>query len=244
MFKRYQIIGNPRTAVDYFYRWGADELVFLDITPKGEFNLERKDQYYERCQNFVEFLSDVSTFCFIPMTAGGGIKSLEDIHARLKAGADKVAVNTHCLESPPFIKESSGVFGSQCIVVSMDVKINESGKYEVFKDSGKVATGLDPVDWACEVESLGAGEIFLNSIDRDGIQEGYDIELIKNVSLAVKIPVIACGGVGKWQDLVDGLTIGHASAVAAANIFHFTDQSIMKAKKHIRETGIPEIIPR
>lgn len=230
-FKDFQVVGKPLISVEYFNRWAVDEIVLIDISRK------RFDPDYDRAFWF-DVIRGLSKECFVPLTVGGGIKSVEDIRAFLRAGADKVCVNTFALKNPDFVAESSKTFGSQCIVVSIDVKKNSFGKPEVFSNSGKEATGLNPVDWAEKVESLGAGEIFLNSIDRDGSLEGYDLDLVKSVSESVSIPVIACGGVGKWQDLVDGLNIGKASAVSAANIFHFTEQSTKVAKRVMAEAGI------
>jgi len=207
----------------------SDELIYLDMHATVE------GRGVEQMEGV---LANVAGECFMPLTAGGGISTLDDIRTLLKAGADKVSVNTAAVRRPAFITEGARAFGSQCIVVSIDAKMVGDGKYEVFTHSGTRPTGLDPVDWARQVADAGAGEILLTSIDRDGTRMGYDLDLIRMVSGAVNIPVIASGGVGKLQDLVDGITLGHASAVAAASIFHFTDQSPIKAKAYMRRKGI------
>ena len=170
---------------------------------------------------------------------GGGIRSVEDISLLLKSGADKISINTKALQTPQFIKEAALKFGSQCIVVSVDVKYDStSDQYEVYSEFGQKTTRRNPVEWCKEAESLGAGEILLNSIDRDGTGKGYDLRLIKEVSSNVSIPVIALGGVGAFEHFVEGLVKGGADAVAAANIFQFTEQSIINAKKHMDSVGI------
>jgi len=181
----------------------------------------------------------VSEKCMIPLTAGGGIRTLDDIQMLLKNGADKVSINTKALDDSDFIKKASQRFGSQCIVVSVDVKFNvDSGKKEVYAHFGKESTSRDPIEWCFEVARRGAGEILLNSIDRDGTGEGYDLELLRKVSECVNIPVIALGGVGTFEHLMEGIKIGKASAVAAANIFHFTELSVINAKKYMKSVGI------
>ncbi len=227
-FKDYQIVGRPLISVEYFNRWAVDEIILLNITAHKE---ESKDYWFE-------VIKGLSKKAFVPLTVGGGTRTVGDIREILRMGADKVSINTQAIVEPEFISESSKVFGSQCIVVSIDAKTNSEGNYEVFSHCGKKPTGFNPVEWAKKAESLGAGEIFLNSIDRDGSMKGYDLDLVKAVSQAVSIPVIACGGVGKWQDLVDGIKIAGASAVSASNIFHFTEQSTKAAKKAMIEAGI------
>ena len=175
----------------------------------------------------------------IPLTAGGGIRTLEDIHFLLKSGADKVSINTAALEQPEFIRQAAHRFGSQCIVASADVKWDSSAnRYEVYKGHGKEPTGRDPLEWCIELAKKGAGEILLNSIDRDGMGCGYDLPLVKKIVESVNIPVIALGGVGTFEHLAEGLVIGRASAVAAANIFHFTELSVINAKKYMQSVGI------
>ena len=238
-FKEYQIVGNPKIAIKFFNAWAVDEIIFLDISETQDYtSLLRTDYNYKFLESIEEVVEESAKSCFVPLTVGGGIKSISQIENYFSRGADKVCINTEAFKRPEFIKEASKKFGSQAIVVSIDVRCLSGGRYEVFVNHGKDATGRDPISWAKEVEKCGAGEIFLTSIERDGSLKGYDLELLKMVTNAVKIPVIASGGVGKWQDLVDGIEIGEASAVAAANIFHFTEQSTRQAKKYMKEAGI------
>ncbi len=241
-FSYHQLLGDPLHQVDRINSWSADELIYVDISNEEYYDLRRDDMKVKRMTDIYEIISRVSKTCFIPLTFGGNIKTLEDIRERLKRGADKVIINTAALENPPFISEASAKFGAQCIVVGIDVKINDAGEYEVYSHHGGKNTGKNPIVWAREAESLGAGEIFLNSIDRDGTAEGYDIKLIKAVSDRLVIPVIACGGVGEFEDFIKGIKEGTASAVAAGNIFNFTENSVIKAKKAMEAAGI-EIRP-
>lgn len=189
--------------------------------------------------DIIAIISEVSKRCIVPLTVGGKIRALDDIRIRIKHGADKVSINTQALREPVFIEQAARAFGSQCIVVCVDVKYDpERKKHEVYAHFGKEATGLSPVGWCQEAERRGAGEILLQSIDRDGTARGYDIELIRSVADAVSIPVIALGGVGTFEHFVQGLRQGGASAVAAANIFFFHEQSVIKAKKHMSASGI------
>jgi len=177
--------------------------------------------------------------CFMPLTVGGGVRTLEDIRALLLAGADKVSINTAAVARPEFVAEAAEKFGSQCIVAAIDAKSMGGGKYEVFTHGGRKATGIDAVKHAQKLVGYGAGEILLTSMDRDGVKSGYDLELTRAVSDAVGVPVIASGGVGNVQDLVDGVTKGHASAVLAASIFHFGEVSIAQAKAALKDAGLP-----
>jgi cyclase len=230
-FRIHQIIGNPIHEVQRFNDWTVDELIYLDISEHENYDLRRDDLKVKNIVSILDILEEVSRFCFMPLTFGGRIRTIGDIRDRLQRGADKVTINTKALEDPAFITESAQTFGSQCIVVSIDVKRHPDGECEVFGSWGRKPTGLDPVEWAKTVERMGAGEIFLNSIDRDGTGEGYDLKLIQSVVQGVKIPVIACGGVGKYEDFVDGITAAGASAVSAANIFHFKELSDRYAKR-------------
>ena len=237
-FDYHNALGNPIHQLERYNDWQVDELIYIDISREDTYDLGRYDTKVKIKDNILDIISEVSKKCFIPLTFGGRIRTIQDIRERLKRGADKITINTIAIENPNFITEAARIFGSQCIVVSIDVKINDKGEYEVYKEFGQNPTGMNPVEWAKKVESLGAGEIFLNSIDRDGTGEGYDLDLIRMVSESVNIPVIACGGVGKFQDFVDGIKIGKASAVAAGNIFNFTEISAIKAKKLMKENGI------
>ena len=233
-FKKYQNLGNPTTAVRRLSEWASDELVYLDISRDGYYDIRRDDQNYPNRASFLEIIEDVSNVTFMPITVGGKIKTLLDIEKRLTVGADKVMINTEAVNNPRFIEEAAKEFGSQCIVLSIDVKI-VGGNYVVMVDGGRKNTNLNPVEWSKKVESLGAGEILLNSIDRDGMRKGYDIDLLKMVSENVKIPVIACGGVGEWKHFGEAFDKTSVDAVAAANIFHYIDQSVYLAKKYLHD---------
>ena len=226
-FKHPNVIGNAITAVDFFNTWTIDEIIILDISPT-----------WENGDEFVKIIERLSQRCFVPLTVGGWLRSVEDIKRILETGADKVTINSAAIKRPEFITAAAQTFGSQCIVVSIDVRKNADGSYQVFSYRGKVPTDLILPDWAQHAEKRGAGEIYLTSIDRDGSRKGYDLDLIKLVSEAVSIPVIAFGGVWIWQHFVDGVRIGGADAVAAANIFHFTEHSTKRAKMFMRESGL------
>ncbi len=237
-FSYHQLLGDPIAQVERINSWSADELIYIDISNDDHYDLRRDDKKIKSINNIYDIIERVSKTCFIPLTFGGNIKTIEDIKERLKRGADKVVINTLAFENPDFINEAAKVFGRQCIVVGIDVKINSKKEYEVYVGHGKKPTGFNPVLWAKEVEKRGAGEIFLNSIDRDGTAQGYDIPLINMVVDAVSIPVIACGGVGSFSHFIDGIKEGGASAVSAGNIFNFTENSVIEAKKVLKNAGI------
>lgn len=226
-FNRYLPIGQPRFPIEFVAKWDVDEIVLLDMsaTPK------------KRVLD-TEVLELLSRSCFVPLTVGGGIKSVDDVRRIIRAGADKVTVNAHAVVRPELISEIADIFGSQCVVVSIDCRLEKDGRYQVYTHSGARSTGLTPEFWAQRVEQLGAGEIFLNSIDRDGSKRGYDIELIQRVTDVVSIPVIACGGVGRHSHFAAGILNGGASAVAAANIFHYIEHSTIVAKAHLLRAGV------
>lgn len=236
-FKRYRPVGNPLVAIDYFNTWEVDEIIFLDISPGKKYQIGRKDINLANFQKLEDYTKYISKKCFVPLTVGGGIKKIEDIRILLHAGADKVAINTISHNNPRFISEAAKIFGRQCIVVSIDVK-KVGGHYEVFTQGGKEETRKDPLEWAQYAVNLGAGEILVQSIDQDGTLTGYDIELIKYIASGIDAPLIAASGVGKWEDLVAGITMGHADAVAAGNIFHYTEHSTKHAKSFLRQNGI------
>lgn len=238
LFRRYQNLGNPLTAVKRLSEWAADELIYLDISRDDTYDMRRDDLGHPNRNNIIDIIRDVSKECYMPITVGGRIRSVNDISIRLANGADKVAINTKAIEDPSFITEAAKVFGSQCIIVSIDVK-EVDGAYRVMLDGGRKDTGMDPADWAKKVAEYGAGEIFLNSVDRDGQRNGFDLSLINMVSKAVRIPVIACGGAGGWQHFSDVFAQTKADAVAAANIFHYVDQSVYLAKKYVYEKKCP-----
>ena len=237
-FDFHQILGNPLNQVERYNDWAIDELIYIDISRDNQYDLRRDDLKVKNKNNLLEIISEISKKCFVPLTFGGKIRTIEDIRQRIKYGADKITINTMAIENPKFISEAAKIFGSQCIIVSMDVKKNEKNEYEVYKKFGEIGTKMHPVEWAKKVERLGAGEIFLNSIDRDGTGKGYDLTFIKMVSDSINIPLIACGGVGKFEDFIEGIKIGKASAVAAGNIFNFTEISTINAKKIMKKAGI------
>lgn len=237
-FHRYQRLGNPVTIVQRLTDWAADELIYLDISREPVYDLGRDDLKDDNRSSILEILADIARRCFMPLTFGGGIRTLRDAETRVRAGADKFAINTKPLEEPGFITACASEFGSQCVVVSIDALRKEDGSWEVFGLGGKQATGRPPAAWAAEAESRGAGEILINSIDRDGTGGGYDLELIDAVVEAVRIPVIAVGGVGSWDHFAAALQQTGTSAVAAANIFHYSENSVFNAKKWLYEAGL------
>jgi len=220
--------GDPVEQAIVYDKAGADELCFLDITAS-----------HENRGTLLDVVRRTAEVCFMPLTVGGGVRTLEDIRALLLAGADKVSINTAAVSRPEFVKEAAEKFGSQCIVAAIDAKKNENGQYEIFTHGGRKSTGIDAVEHAKKLVGYGAGEILLTSMDRDGVKSGYDLELTRAVSDAVTVPVIASGGVGTVQDLVDGVTRGHASAVLAASIFHFGEVTIAEAKTALAAAGLP-----
>lgn len=234
-FSRYQNLGDPITSVRRLSNWASDELIFLDITKEGQYDMRRDDKGHPNRHTIEEIIRDVSKECLMPIAIGGRIRTLGDIAVRLNSGADKVCINTQAIESPNFITQAAKEYGSQCIVISIDAKATSLSNWEVYKAGGRMATGLDPASWAKEAESCGAGEILINSIDRDGMRTGYDLGLLDQVSQAVSLPVIGMGGVGEWEHFGEGLRKTHVDAVAAANIFHYYDQSVYLAKKFLYE---------
>jgi cyclase len=218
--------GDPVAQAKFYYEQGADELCFLDIAATDE-----------NRGVILDVVKKVAQVCFIPFTVGGGIKEIQDFSNLLKCGADKVSVNSAAIKNPKLISEAASKFGSQCVVVAIDAKKNESGNYEIFTHGGKKPTGIDAIEWAKKVTALGAGEILLTSMDKDGTKSGYDLELIKKITSQISIPVIASGGVGNLEHLAEGLKAG-ASAVLAASIFHFKEYSIKQAKEFLDEQKI------
>jgi len=220
--------GDPVELAAFYDREGADELVFLDITASAEGRKTVLDMVYRTAGEV-----------FIPFTVGGGISTLEDIRSMLTAGADKVSMNTAAVKDPDLVARSSARFGSQCIVVAIDARQSGPVSWEVYIHGGRTPTGIDAVEWAKMVQSLGAGEILLTSMDRDGTKDGYDLSLTRAISEAVNIPVIASGGVGNLDHIVDGLTDGKADAALAASIFHFGEYSIKSVKEYLKSRGVP-----
>ena len=221
--------GDPVEVARRYDEQGADELTFLDITAS-----------HEDRETMVHVVEEVAGQVFIPLTVGGGIRKVEDIRRMLNAGADKVAINTAAVHNPEFVKEAAEKFGSQCIVVAIDAKqVNDKPKrWEIFTHGGRKPTGIDAIEWARKMVAYGAGEILLTSMDRDGTKQGFDLDLTKAISEAVSVPVIASGGVGNLEHLVEGVKQGHADAVLAASIFHFGEYSIEEAKRRMAANGI------
>ena len=219
--------GDPVEIARRYDEQGADELTFLDITASSD----------DR-DIILHVIESVAEQVFIPLTVGGGVRSVEDVRRLLNAGADKISMNSAAVASPRLVAEACARYGSQCIVVAIDAKAVAPDRWEVFTHGGRRGTGLEVTDWAREVERLGAGEILLTSMDRDGTREGFDLRLTRAVADAVAIPVIASGGVGRLQHLADGVTLGRADAVLAASIFHFGEHTVREAKAHMAAQGI------
>ncbi len=220
--------GDPVEQAIVYDKAGADELCFLDITAS-----------HEKRGILLDVVRRTAEACFMPLTVGGGVRGIEDIRALLLAGADKVSINTEAVKRPEFVREAAQKFGSQCIVAAIDAKQTAPGTFEVFTHGGRNATGIDAVEHAKKLVGYGAGEILLTSMDRDGTRVGYDLALTRAIADAVSVPVIASGGVGNLQHLVDGVREGHASAVLAASIFHFGEATIAEAKAKLAAAGLP-----
>jgi len=220
--------GDPVEIARRYDEQGADELTFLDITASSD----------ER-DIILHVIEAVADQVFIPLTVGGGVRAVADVRRLLNAGADKVSINSAALADPQLVAEAASRFGSQCIVVAIDARGDGSGRWQVHSHGGRRPTGRDVVQWACEVERLGAGEILLTSMDRDGTRQGFDLGLTRAVSEAVSVPVIASGGVGSLEHLADGVTLGRADAVLAASIFHFGEHTVGQAKRLMADRGIP-----
>ncbi len=236
-FSTHQIIGDPVHEVQRFNEWNVDELIYLDIT-QGDYNfIRRTDHKTKGLEDPLDILDEVSKTCFMPLTWGGRIRSFDEAAERFRRGADKITLNSVLFEKPELAGKIAGRFGAQAVVASMDVLKHEDGKYEVFTAGKTLATGKKPVSWAREIEKMGAGEILLQSINRDGKGTGYDLELIAQVCDAVSIPVIACSGVGMYEHYAKGIQAG-ASAVAAANIWHFKELSDRNGKRALQRAGI------
>ncbi|MHB1951537.1 MAG: imidazole glycerol phosphate synthase subunit HisF [Acidiferrobacteraceae bacterium] len=226
-FEQIRDAGDPVETARFYGEAGADELAFLDITASVE---ERN--------TLVSVVAAVASQVFIPLTVGGGVREAADVRRLLNAGADKVSINTAAVARPEFVREAAAHFGSQCIVVAIDAKRRANGGWEVFTHGGRRGTGLDVCEWAQRMEQYGAGELLLTSMDRDGTGTGFDLELTRSVSDTVSIPVIASGGVGSLEDLAAGIRDGHADAVLAASIFHFSAYGIREAKEYLAKSGI------
>ncbi|MEJ2121756.1 MAG: imidazole glycerol phosphate synthase subunit HisF [Alphaproteobacteria bacterium] len=220
--------GDPVEQARLYDHEGADELCFLDITASHE----NRDTIFDVVRKTAEQ-------CFMTLTVGGGVRTTDDIRKLLLAGADKVSINTAAIKTPDFVREAAKKFGSQCIVVAIDAKRADGGRFEIFTHGGREATGIEAVGWARRMTDYGAGEILLTSMDRDGTKQGFDIPLTSAIADAITVPVIASGGVGNLDHMVEGVRDGHASAVLAASIFHFGTYSIGEAKAHMKAAGLP-----
>jgi cyclase len=227
-FDSWRRIGTVMPAVKVYNTRQVDELVLLDITASEQ---QREPDY--------DTINEIAAECFVPLTVGGGIRTIDQIRNLLRAGADKVCINSAAFDTPELIAEAASRFGTQCVVASIDVARNHAGEYECVSLSGKRFTGRSPGEWARRVEELGAGEILLTSVDRDGTMQGYDIPLIREVADLVGIPVIASGGAGNYHHMYEAIVHGKASAVAAASIFHFTEQTPLEAKQYLGAKGVP-----
>ncbi len=228
LFRTKLFTPDYRYTLNFVDAWSIDEVIVLDVTRPGRGHRD----------NFRTVITSFARRCFVPLTAGGGIRTLDDVREFLSLGADKVTVNTGALARPHFITEIANRYGSQCVVVSIDAKKTDEGPYEVYSDFGSRPMGLGPAEWAREAEQLGAGELLVTSIDRDGSLQGYDLELCRQIADAVRIPVLICGGAGNWNHFVDGFLTGKASAVCTTNIYHFTENSIKSAKRHLANANI------
>lgn len=239
-FNEYRKLGNAQKAVQRLSEWDADELIYLDISRDEKYTTNRSDTAAPEYRDLSELLSEVSKVARMPITIGGGIKTLSDIELRLRSGADKISINTAAIVDPSLIKKAAREFGRQCIVVSADY-VELGDKRFIRIDDQRLSKGnpREALEWLLEAEELGAGEILLNSVSRDGMKTGYDLSFLELASDKLKIPVIACGGAGNWDHMAEVLTQTNVDAVAAANIFHFQDQSVFLARKHLASRGLP-----
>ena len=248
-FTFHQMMGNHIEQVKRFSEWKADEIVYLDISRDDSYGLDgnkniigssssNSEVVQNSKKNIIDIISDLSRICRVPLSVGGKIRTLEDIKKRLKAGADKVVINSVAIDNPEFIKKAAGEFGSQCIVVSIDVKKTSMDKWNIFKYFGKNITDLNLTKWIEIIQELGAGEILIQSIDRDGASQGYDLDLLKSISKKISVPCIILGGAGNFDDFVKAHAINNEVSLAAANVFHFTEQSVLNAKKYMFKNKI------
>jgi imidazole glycerol-phosphate synthase subunit HisF len=231
LFRTKLFTPDYRYTHNFVDAWLVDEIVALDVTRPGT-------PRSEASRAFGDVLGDIARRCFVPLSAGGGIRNFDDAKRFMSYGADKVVVNTGALENPALITEIARAYGAQCVVVSVDARKTDKG-YEVFSHFAGAQTGRDPVQWAREAQERGAGEILITSVERDGSLEGYDLELCRQLSVAVDIPLLICGGAGAWPHFADGIKKGGASAVCTTNIYHFTETSIRSAKAYLAKAGVP-----
>lgn len=236
-FSEYRNLGNPFDSIRRFSEWGADEVCFIDIGSKGEQSTHRSDLGRKSLPSYLEVLEEVSLTASMPLASGGKIKNLSDIDARLSRGADKVIINTSAFSDETFLEKATRSFGAQCIIVSIDVKII-NGEYRILVEGGTRVIEGTLAQWLVQFQDIGVGEILLNSIDRDGTKQGYDRTLLEKIGIEVSLPLIACGGAGTWSDMELALNIPGVDAVAAANIFQHTDQSVYLAHRHLYNRGV------
>jgi cyclase len=237
-FSIHQAIGYPLHEVERLSGWAVDELIYLDIGTAGERVVARRDHKVGELPTILDVLDAVAARCFVPLTFGGGIRTLEDMAVRFRRGADKIAINTAAFDHPDLVTAAAEMYGRQAVVVSIDAAQQADGSHHVVVERGQRNTGVEVTEWASRAAQLGAGEILLNSIDRDGRGNGYDLDLVRAVVDTVQVPVIALGGVGTYEHFVEGVTVAGASAVAAANIFHFKELSDRNAKRAMRRAGL------
>ena len=237
LFRIHQIIGDPIHEVQRFNEWNVDELIYLDISRGDDVSTRRDDHKVAGLGGPLGILDAVSKACFMPLTWGGRIKTVEDMRERISRGADKITITSEAVRNPQLITDGAKIFGSQAMVVSIDVWRHEDGRNEVFTDGGRTATGLQPIEWARRCEEAGAGEILVQAIQRDGTATGYDLDLIHELSHAITIPLIACSGVGRFEDYAKGIEAG-ASAVAAANLWHFKELADRQGKRALAKAGV------
>jgi imidazole glycerol-phosphate synthase subunit HisF len=228
LFRTKHFEPDYRYTSNFVDAWSVDEIIALDITRPGTGD---RRHFYDR-------IEELATKCFVPLACGGQIRSIDEVRRLLRAGADKVVLNSSAFDTPELVSEAAALFGAQCVVVSIDARCRAGGWYEVFTRFGTTATGEEAAAWARRAQTLGAGEIMITAIEKDGSLQGYDNELNRRVSEAVTIPVLVCGGAGNWQHFCDGIAIGRASAVCTTNIYHFTETSIKSAKRDMQERGI------
>lgn len=228
LFRTRSFVPDYRYTLNFVDAWSVDEVVLLDITREGAGD---RDIFFQTVRQFARD-------CFVPLAVGGGVRALQDVHHLLGIGADKVVLNTGAARNSELISLAARQFGSQCVVLSIDARREEDGAYQAYAACGSAPLGMTPEQWARRGQELGAGEVLIQSIDRDGMLEGYDLELVRSVSEAVDIPVLACGGAGNWQHFADGFAQGGAQAVCTTNIYHFTESSIRSAKQYLHDAGI------
>lgn len=236
-FGDFREFGNPINQLERLSDWSADELIYVDISRSGEYDLKRDDHKIKRRNSIIEILQDIAKACFMPLTFGGRINTLEQVDNFMANGADKIIINSGAYRNPSLIKQVADKYGRQAVVIGIDIK-QEGEKYNIYIDNGRTLVNDDPVDYAQKVEERSAGEIFLNFINRDGKATGYDCPFIKKIVAAIKIPVIACGGAGTFNHFVEVMKETEVSAVAAGNIFNFTEQAYVRAKKNLHEAGM------